>query len=641
MKTILFIFFYILDYVLSVILSFAFIKYYVSKSVRRIIVRFCRLFLFANYLLIFTIPYEIVYFKAKDNYLKELKEQNSSLINVTDISELNSTNSEIEGLRNILNLNYKIIFWVLVGSASQIIFYVIYFESSGEFTFWRKLFDSVKSNLIRTIIIIGIFGLLSLILKDIMGAIFVLFGVIPIIYAFVYLGLSIVKIPRNMYIHSNGKLALEYYEYKASKKLNELNKNNEELKKIYFRCQQTFEYIKNIEEFLSKEEKGKLIETDISNDNLDKEEETNNNIKDEKIEDENMKEEEKNIENENMKEEEKDIKKIEKDYKKHKSIIKEKKYVDLLNININEIINKNKIETNDGLIEKPIKKYKEIVELNEKSKELDSDNERINSQIQKIYKNWAILKELTMEWPEIYDINKENDTTLSLKENEFIPSMNVSKKKILFYRKYNKIIYLSLMIFFIIIGIIITLSEFSLVLPVNLSVLSLIFKNISDSILIHVLCILISSLLFIYVSYSFSKIKTMSKKFNVFEENQTNTLGLLYYCQKLSSISFPLSLNIINMIFHNNTDKSIKTSLEEQYGDKIGETAFYKILQFIPLVLIITIIINIFDIKSKICKKKKTSFYTRNEKREKYISEGKAFLMKMNRSKNSEPNNII
>ena len=634
MNLILFLIFYILDYVLSVILSFAFIKYYVSKSVKRIIVIFCRLFLFANYLLIFTIPYEIVYFKAKDNYLSELKKQNSSLINITDISELNSTNEEIEGLRGILNVNYSIIFWVLVGYASQIIFYVIYFESSGEFTFWRKIFDSVKSNLIRTIIFVGIFGLLSLILKDIMGAIFVLFGVIPIIFAFVYLGLSIVKIPRNMYIHSNSKLALEYYEYKVSKKLNELNKNNEELKKIYFRCQQTFEYIKNIEEFLSKEEKGELIQTDISNnDDLEKEETNNNtnNINNEKNEDENMKEEK----------EEKDIKKIEKDYKKHKSIIKEKKYVDLLNINITDIINKNKIETVDVLIEKPIKKYKELVELNEKSKELDSDNERINSQIQIIYKNWAILKELTLESPEIYDINKENDTTTSLKENEFIPSMNVSKKKILFYRKYNKIIYLSLMIFFIIVGIIITLSEFSLLLPVNLSFLSLIFKNIDDPILIHILSILISSLLFIYISYSFSKIKSMDKKFCVFGENQTNTLGLLYYCLKLSSISFPLSLNIINMIFHNNTDKSIKTSLEEQYGDKIGKTAFYKILQFIPLCLLITIIINIFDIKSKICKKKKTSFYTRNEKRENYISEGKAFLMKMNRSNNSEPNNII
>ena len=78
----------------------------------------------------------------------------------------------------------------------------------------------------------------------------------------------------------------------------------------------------------------------------------------------NQKEEE-NEKNEKQKEKEKEIKEIEKDYKKNKSIIKEKKYVELLNINITEIINKYKIETEDELNEKPIKKYKEIVKLNE------------------------------------------------------------------------------------------------------------------------------------------------------------------------------------------------------------------------------------------------------------------------------------
>ena len=68
--------FYILDYVICVILSFAFTNYYVSKKVKRCIVIFSRLFLFVNYLLIFTLPYEIVLFKAKNNYLNQLKEQN-------------------------------------------------------------------------------------------------------------------------------------------------------------------------------------------------------------------------------------------------------------------------------------------------------------------------------------------------------------------------------------------------------------------------------------------------------------------------------------------------------------------------------------------------------------------------------------
>jgi len=108
----------------------------------------------------------------------------------------------------------------------------------------------------------------------------------------------------------------------------------------------------------------------------------------------------------------------------------------------------------------------------------------------------------------------------------------------MFYKKYNKIIYISLMIFFIIIGILITLSEIILILPVNLSFLGLLFKYISNPILVYIFCILLSLFLFANVSYSFGKIKSFEKKYVVFGRYQTNTLGLLYYCLKLSSISY-------------------------------------------------------------------------------------------------------
>ena len=197
------------------------------------------------------------------------------------------------------------------------------------------------------------------------------------------------------------------------------------------------------------------------------------------------------------------------------------------------------------------------------------------------------------------------------------------------------------MIFFIIIGILIVLSEISLILPVNLSLLGLIFKYISNPILIHILCILFSSLIFIYTSYSFGKIKFLDRHYVVFGENQTNTLGLLYYCLKLTVISYPLCLNIIKMIFHKNVNEETKTNLEEKYNSTIGGDLFYKLAYFIPIFLVVVIIFNIFDIKSKILKKKKISFYTRNEKRENYIIEGKEFLMKMNKSNNSNIDKII
>jgi len=319
--------------------------------------------------------------------------------------------------------------------------------------------------------------------------------------------------------------------------------------------------------------------------------------------------------------------------------------LELLDINITEIINKNKIEIVDELDEKPIKKYGDLVNYNAKSKDLDSDNERINSQIEIIYQNWVNLKEISMEpQNQVGAIlnNDDHNSNILLKEDEYIPSMNISLKKKMFYKKYNKIIYISLMIFFIIIGILITLSEITLILPVNLSFLGLLFKYISNPILVHIFCILFSSFLFAYVSYSFGKIKSIGRNYVVFGRNQANTLGLLYYCLKLSSISYPLCLNIIKMIFHANTNGDVQTSLEEKYNDTIGGAIFHLIAKFIPIFLVVVIIFNIFDIKGKICKKKKVSFYTTNEKRQNYITEGKEFLMKINKNNKTDKifNNI-
>jgi hypothetical protein len=94
------------------------------------------------------------------------------------------------------------------------------------------------------------------------------------------------------------------------------------------------------------------------------------------------------------------------------------------------------------------------------------------------------------------------------------------------------------------------------------------------------------------------------------------------------------------MIFHIN-EKDVQTNLEEKYNDTIGGLLFYQIVNFIPIFLVVVIICNIFNIKSKILKKKKISFFTRNEKRQNYITKGKEFLMKMNKSNNNSKVNII
>ena len=301
---------------------------------------------------------------------------------------------------------------------------------------------------------------------------------------------------------------------------------------------------------------------------------------------------------------------------------------------------KNNIDMGDKLDEKPIKEYNDIIKLNSKSKLLDVDNERINAQIKGIYNNWAFLKELTIKYKKSKNIQNEiqlnpsenKDINTSLTEDGYIPSIKISEKKIKFFQKYNKPVYISLMILFIILGILIVLSETTLILPVNISLFGHIFKHIKGPVFIHIFCILVSTLFFMYACYSFGKIKTWGRDYLIFENNQTNSLGLLTYCLRLSSVSFPISLNIINMIFHEISDEDIKPSLEENYGGEVGDTIFYQVVKLIPTFLVFAIIIYYFDIWKRICKKKKkTSFYLKNELREKSIEEGREYLMGLNK----------
>ena len=190
------------------------------------------------------------------------------------------------------------------------------------------------------------------------------------------------------------------------------------------------------------------------------------------------------------------------------------------------------------------------------------------------------------------------------------------------------------MILFIIIDIIILLSEISLLEEegTNLSLFSYIFKNITDPILIHISIIFCTSLIFLYISYSFGKFQ-LCRRYIILEGKQTNFFSLLIFCQQLNVISFPISMNIMVMIFgvDNNKKKDFETIIEMYYGEDIANETFYKISSYIPLFLFIVIIFNIFSICGRTFKKNKVTFQIESEKRDKYIREGKEILMQLNK----------
>jgi hypothetical protein len=202
--------FYLFDYIICTILSFLFTKYFASKKVSKFIKIFSRLFIFANCLLIFTLPYEIVYYNLRQDQIDEEKKQQNNISTfffsnfsyLQDISnETNKTELEqdIEELRGVLRVNYGIIFWVLA-SVANLLFFLIGYLKSGQFTFWKKITEAIKRKIMFMIIPLIIASILALIYKNLVGALFFIFGSLPIAYIIGFLAISIVKIPRIMYI---------------------------------------------------------------------------------------------------------------------------------------------------------------------------------------------------------------------------------------------------------------------------------------------------------------------------------------------------------------------------------------------------------------------------------------------------------
>ena len=103
----------------------------------------------------------------------------------------------------------------------------------------------------------------------------------------------------------------------------------------------------------------------------------------------------------------------------------------------------------------------------------------------------------------------------------------------------------------------------------------------------------------------------------IFGGNLTNTLAIFTFCQRLSSVSFPISMNILLMIFHKNIKDDDKGNfiIEQYFSRQLGGSIMYIITSFIPLILIIILILDYFNVCGILCKKKKKkqNFYLKNE----------------------------
>ena len=559
---------------LCLILATIIIYFYVRKGTNPIVVLSAIFTWFLNFFMVGLLPYDICLTnKLKTNPV---------------LTESEMTTSQI------IKLFYKLIYWLIFFCSWILLPILKKYESCGEFTKWDKFIHSVRSNLI-------LYGILLLIC-----IILFIWAYIKLeqdqlsffrnnIYNFNYIyGLSIVllllsysliKLPLKIYEKINYLKTIQYYEYSA----------------------------KNINDKLT------VVKTDL---------EENGYLLLSTIEDSNVVQE--------MKDDN-----ILADTKKSKSVFNYQKYMkekfDYLyrNSKVFDIeIKKNSF----GSKEEPIRDPKKLVQLNKKIINGEWDNLRLQCQIQKLYSKWCLLKSILILGKKNKYIStkyskigqdKSEGIGIDKSDESFITLRNISSFKVWYYLKIRKALIFLLTIILFAFGGIIFISEITISLSINLSLFGFLIKSVTNVLILHLVLFVQIIYLFGMSMYTLFKLK-ISGYYGMYSHRQTDSASLMFFSENLCSIIFPLCLNVIMMV--NPGKNKEKTILENIFGIDVRNKVFLIFNNFSPLILILFLLINGFNVFTRLGKCFGIDdFDIVSEKRDNDIEEGHELLMNLNR----------
>ena len=563
-----------LEALLCLILATIIIYFYVRKGTNPIVILSAIFSWFLNFFMVGLLPYDI----CLTNKLKTNSE----------LTKSDMTTSQI------IKLFYNLIYWLIFFCSWILLPILKKYESCGEFTKWDKFIYSVRSNLI-------LYGILLLIC-----IVLFLWAYIKLeqdqlsffrnnIYNFNYIyGLSIVllllsysliKLPIKIYEKINYLKTIQYYEYSA----------------------------KNINDKLT------VVKTDL---------EENGYLLLSTIEDSKIVQE---MRDDN----------ILSDSKKSKSVFNYQKYMkekfDYLykNSKVFDIeIKKNSF----GSKEEPIRDPKKLVQLNKKIINGEWDNLRLQCQIQKLYSKWCLLKSILVLGKKNKYISskynkigqdKSEQIIIDKNDESFITLSNISSFKVWYYLKIRKTLIFLLTIILFAFGGIIFISEITISLSINLSLFGFLIKSVTNVLILHLVLLVQIIYLFGMSMYTLFKLK-ISGYYGMYSHRQTDSASLMFFSENLCSIIFPLCLNVIMMI--NPGKNKEKTILENIFGIDVRNKVFLIFNNFSPLILILFLLINGFNVFTRLGKCFGIDdFDIKSEKRDNDIEEGHELLMNLNR----------
>ena len=569
----------ILEAIISFILAIFIILSYVRKGTNKLVILISLLTWFCDFYLVINLPYDIcITNKQKRN------------VNLTEAEEKTS---------KIIQINYQIAYWITFCLAWVIIPLLKSYESNGEFTKWEKIKYAIKSNLILYGVVLFICLLLFIwayfkLAKETISFFF------KNIYNFNYiLGLSImllllsyslVKLPKFIYEKINYQKTIQYYEYTAKNINDKLSVVKIDLKEHGHQLLETIEDTKIMQEMT--DDKIFVGNKAISNDN--------------------------------------------KSIAHYQKYMKEKFDYLYQNSKLFDI----ELKSNSfGTKHEPIKDKKKLVQLINKIMKEEWDDLRLQCQMQIIYSKWSTLKSIIIIGKKNKMLSNSNYSKIGKDKSEktiidkldesFVLLNNISSLKVWYYLKIRRIIIFILTIFFLIFGGIIFISEISISLPWNLSIFSLIISSVTNVLVLHIILFIQIIYLLGMSMYTLFRLK-ISGYFGMYPHKQTDSVSLLYFSDNINRIIFPLCLNVIMMA--NKGNDTSKTILESIFGINMQNKVFVFYNNYSPLILILCVLINGFNIFLKLGKCFGIdNFYIESEKRDNDIEERYNLLMNMNR----------
>ena len=569
----------LLEAFLSLIVATIIILSYVRKGTNKLVTLISIITWFFDFYMVILLPYDIC-ITNKQKRKEDLTQAEQNTI-------------------EIIKISYQVTYWMTFFITWLIIPLLKNYESSGEFTRWEKFKYSIRSNLILYAIELFICIILfiwaffklkketiSFFVKNIYNFSYVLGLSIMLLL----LSYSLIKLPKLIYEKINYENTIQYYEYSA--------KNiNDKLSIVKMELEE------NGHQLLVTMEDSKIMQ-EMKDDNI---------LTDNKM----------RLNND-------------KSIYQYQPYMKEK--FDYLHKN-SKVFNINIKNNSFGSQQEPIKDKKKLVLLFKKIMKEEWDDLRLQCQMQRIYSKWSTLKSILILGKKNKYITNSKYSKLGREKSEkimydkpdenFITLNSISSFKIWYYLKPRKIFIFILTIILFLFGGIIFISEISISLPWNLSFFSLLISSVTNVLILHLVLFIQIIYLLGMSMYTLLRLK-ISGYYGMYPNNQTDGISLMYFVDNINRIIFPLCLNVIMMV--NKGDEVNKTILESIFGINMQNKVFVIFNNYSPLILILCVLINGFNVFLKLGKCFGIDdFYIESEKRDNDIEEGYNLLMDINK----------